>query len=92
MNLCIYINGEKEIVIHLKTLQQTLPFLKLLRIMVLTATTTTHYLSENQNNYPFAIGNYGLVTPGNGTIKYFRIYDSNIECIQRYLDFHENYK
>ncbi len=42
------------------------------------AITTTYTLSENQNYYPRIIGNAGLTTPGNGHIKYLRVFDTNL--------------
>lgn len=88
---CIYINGEKDNCADFSNQPTYLTFPEINTRYGSSATTTTHYLSENQNYYPYAIGNFGLVTPGNGTIKYFRIYDSNLSD-QEILGLYENYK
>lgn len=86
---CIYINGEKDNCADYTNKPTYLTFPEINDRYGSSAITETYYLPENQNYYPYAIGNYGLTTPGNGHIKYLRIFDSNLSDVQ-ILGLYEN--
>lgn len=75
---CIYINGIEDHCEEYLNTPTNLTFPEVNTRYGSAATTTVHYLSENQNNYPYAIGNNGLLIPGNGYLKHLRIFDTNL--------------
>jgi hypothetical protein len=75
---CIYINGIEDHCEEYLNTPTNLTFPEVNTRYGSAATTTVHYLSENQNNYPYAVGNNGLLTPGNGYLKHLRIFDTNL--------------
>ena len=86
---CIYINGIQDHCEEYPNTPTNLTFPEVNTRYGSAATTTVYYLHENQNNYPYGIGNNGLLTPGNGYIKYLRIFDSNLSD-QQILGLYEN--
>lgn len=78
-NFCIYINGIQDVCENIDyNIPTYLTFPEINNRYGSSATSTTHYLSENQNYYPWGIGSYGLTTPGSGHIKYLRVFDTNL--------------
>ena len=77
-DLCIYINGVQDTCTNYINIPKNFTFPEINNKFGASAMTTTYSLSENQNYYPWGIGNYGLLTPGNGHIKYLRVFDTNL--------------
>jgi len=77
-NFCMYINGALDNCQSFYLHPTNLTFPEINFRFNSSATITTYLLPENQNLYPHIIGNAGLPMPGNGHIKYLRVFDTNL--------------
>ncbi|HRS42760.1 MAG TPA: chitobiase/beta-hexosaminidase C-terminal domain-containing protein [Candidatus Diapherotrites archaeon] len=77
-NFCMYINGVLDSCESFYLFPTSLTYPEPNVHYGASARTTTYSLSENQNYYPHIIGNAGLPVPGEGHIKYLRIFDTNL--------------
>lgn len=77
-NFCMYINGVLDKCKSFIGTPTYLTFPEMNTRYNTTALITTYTLGENQNNYAWGIGNYGQLLPGNGHLKYLRLFDTNL--------------